>query len=227
MTSGISHNTMFSTALNFIKNIFGYGPKTVEPRFFNREHEGFTVQVLGDTHFNATKLCWHYGKSFSGWYNKKKIQQLKKNNAVLPEIYVRTGENKGIYVDMQLLVFLKEWINKIAGKGSQEKIVQEKLALELNGQMEVEVKLGRIDILTADEIIEVKTYDDWKGAVGQIIVYGYFFPKHRKRIHLFGVDPYTQDKYQLPDIKKILSTQNITLTVENIIFSKTENTKCF
>lgn len=55
-------------------------------------------------------------------------------------------------------------------------------------QIEVEVRTpaGNIDILTPDEIIEVKNSRDWKAALGQVMVYHLYHPALKKRIHLFG-----------------------------------------
>ena len=44
-----------------------------------------------------------------------------------------------------------------------------------------------IDILTDDEIIEIKNGKNWKHAIGQILVYSNFYPKHKKRLHLFNI----------------------------------------
>ncbi|NDJ25912.1 hypothetical protein GS682_30870 [Nostoc sp. B(2019)] len=52
--------------------------------------------------------------------------------------------------------------------------------------VEVNTPVGKIDILTDYEIIEVKKASAWKSAVGQILVYGHYYPNHQKRIHLFG-----------------------------------------
>lgn len=68
----------------------------------------------------------------------------------------------------------------------KEKIIQIALSQVVNGKMEVPCAYGRIDILTDDQIIEVKNVTDWKSAIGQITVYGLLYPHHQKRIHLFG-----------------------------------------
>lgn len=68
----------------------------------------------------------------------------------------------------------------------KEKIIQITLSQVVNGKMEVPCAYGRIDILTDDQIIEVKNVTDWKSAIGQITVYGLLYPRHEKRIHLFG-----------------------------------------
>lgn len=67
-----------------------------------------------------------------------------------------------------------------------ESYYRDKLAKSLDGQTEVSVPSGRIDILTNNQIIEVKHIKKWKAALGQIIVYGDYYPYHQKRIHLFG-----------------------------------------
>jgi len=50
----------------------------------------------------------------------------------------------------------------------------------------VKTPAGNIDILTKNEIIEVKYIKKWKEALGQVISYGKYYPNHRQRIHLFG-----------------------------------------
>lgn len=56
-------------------------------------------------------------------------------------------------------------------------------------QTEVKVPLGSIDILTPDEIIEVKNIPEWKQAVGQLLIYHSSFPDKRLRLHLFQKTP--------------------------------------
>ncbi|MGE5658871.1 MAG: hypothetical protein ACM37W_19920 [Actinomycetota bacterium] len=63
---------------------------------------------------------------------------------------------------------------------------RDRLAIELNGETEVVTPAGRIDVLTPTEIIEVKDVCGWKQAIGQVLVYGKYYPTHKKRIHLFG-----------------------------------------
>lgn len=60
------------------------------------------------------------------------------------------------------------------------------LAKQLCGKREVQTIAGVIDVVTCNEIIEVKDVKRWKQAIGQVLVYGLEFPCHRKRIHLFG-----------------------------------------
>jgi hypothetical protein len=61
-----------------------------------------------------------------------------------------------------------------------------KLMKELGGSREVPTEAGNIDLLTTTEIVEVKNIKGWKSAIGQIVVYGDYYPPHIKRIHLYG-----------------------------------------
>jgi|DEB19_MinimDraft_3_1074340.scaffolds.fasta_scaffold00234_8 hypothetical protein len=70
--------------------------------------------------------------------------------------------------------------------GIREKNIQAYLARKLKGKIEIKTLAGFIDILTQTEIIEVKNIREWKSALGQILVYGDYYPSHQKRIHLFG-----------------------------------------
>ena len=71
--------------------------------------------------------------------------------------------------------------------GSPEKQVEIRIAKQIpNCQTQVLTKVGQIDILTPNEIIEVKNVRAWKAALGQVLIYGRQYPSHSLRIHLFG-----------------------------------------
>eukprot|EP00854_Cymbomonas_tetramitiformis_P022799 gene22799-27546_t len=68
-----------------------------------------------------------------------------------------------------------------------EKHVRDTLAKSLNGTTEVAVDAGRVDVMTDNEIIEVKHVVAWKHAYGQVKSYMTCVgSRHRGRIHLFG-----------------------------------------
>jgi hypothetical protein len=92
-----------------------------------------------------------------------------------------------------------------------EKSVQFALAKKLNGKTEVETPSGRIDVLTPTELIEVKKIKDWKEALGQVIVYGDYYPSHQKRIHLYGE---TQEAF-LFLVRKHCTKRRVTVTWES------------
>ncbi len=78
-----------------------------------------------------------------------------------------------------------DWSLKV--KEREESYYRDKLARKLGGKTEIKTPDGgRIDILTSSEIIEVKHVKYWRSALGQIISYGYSYPRYQKRIHLFG-----------------------------------------
>ncbi len=86
---------------------------------------------------------------------------------------------------LQEIELLPQWLD-IKNYNNVEQKICARLKDSLGGLTEVSTPAGRIDLLTDDEIIEVKRIDRWKAALGQILVYSGFYPHHRKRLHLFG-----------------------------------------
>ncbi len=87
--------------------------------------------------------------------------------------------------------FMYEISNLEASRSRQQELeIQKDLATKLNGLMEVETEVGRIDVLVSNEtikyVIEIKEVSCWKHAVGQVICYGEYYPEHKKKIVLFG-----------------------------------------
>ena len=76
--------------------------------------------------------------------------------------------------------------NKRKKQLNSESVIQSRLIEKHGGESEVMCLAGRIDVLTSTELIEVKEVKAWKGAIGQVIIYGCYYPSHSKRIHLFG-----------------------------------------
>ena|SRR5579863_3804169 len=74
-----------------------------------------------------------------------------------------------------------------SNNSTTEKQIQRKLHKKLGGEMEVDTTFGRIDLLTDDAVIEIKKYDDWKCAVGQVIMYSSDYPDRERIIYLFDV----------------------------------------
>lgn len=93
-----------------------------------------------------------------------------------------------------------------------ERRIRDRLGAELGGQVEVITAVGRIDLLTASEVIEIKNIDDWKEALGKILAYSAFFPEHCKRIHLFGKLNLTK----LALAQALSSEFNISVTFEEV-----------
>ena len=92
---------------------------------------------------------------------------------------------------------------------NREKEIQAKISKELGGEIEVETEFGFIDVLTKDELIEIKIGHDWKCGIGQLLAYGEYYKDHVKRLHLFDF------KYD-EKIAKLCEKYNIKLSYEII-----------
>jgi hypothetical protein len=68
----------------------------------------------------------------------------------------------------------------------EEVVEQELLSCYTDALSQVSVLTGVIDVLTKNEIIEIKDVRKWKGGLGQVLVYGRQYSNHKKRLHLFG-----------------------------------------
>ena len=112
-------------------------------------------------------------------------------------------ENKKEYKDS--LFNIKADTNNL----NKEKEIQTKLNEELGGEIEIKTEFGFIDILTEDELIEIKIGHDWKCGIGQLLAYGEYYKDHVKRLHLFDF------KYD-EKIAKICEKYNIKLSYEII-----------
>jgi hypothetical protein len=104
--------------------------------------------------------------------------------------------------------------NKIYNNKTVESTIKHRLAKELNGDMEVNTIFGRIDIVTNNEIIEIKHFNQWKHAFGQILSYSKFYVNHNMRLHLFYFKNKTVDN--LKEIENYLSEYNIKITIEEV-----------
>lgn len=64
--------------------------------------------------------------------------------------------------------------------------ISNRVSIRENGLREVATPCGYIDVLTHQEVIEVKHYSKWKGAIGQALCYAQVYPGRTPRIHLYG-----------------------------------------
>ena len=72
-------------------------------------------------------------------------------------------------------------------KARGEAAVRDALADSIPGaETEVMCSSGYVDVVTPDEIIEVKRAQLWKGGLGQVLAYSKDFPGLAPRLHLFG-----------------------------------------
>lgn len=89
-----------------------------------------------------------------------------------------TNDNKQIY-DYEIS-------NLVPSYNDQEEAkIRDKLAIEYNAQKEVKCKYGIADLVTNEYVIEIKKYDKWHHAIGQVLAYSMCFDK-KPAIYLFG-----------------------------------------
>jgi hypothetical protein len=91
----------------------------------------------------------------------------------------------------------------------QEADIRDRLAEKLKGDTEVETNFGKADIITKDQIIEVKCASNWKHALGQVLAYSIDYPKYYSRIHLFDTEGIDLDM-----VRKACVTYNVIVTSE-------------
>jgi DNA-binding MarR family transcriptional regulator len=101
---------------------------------------------------------------------------------------------------------------KFAPGDEAERKIRDRLRAEIGGEIEVITSVGRIDLLTEFEVIEVKEISNWKEALGKILAYSAFFPEHHRRIHLFG----RCDLTRLALAQATCSEFGITVTFEEV-----------
>lgn len=102
---------------------------------------------------------------------------------LLAELSVNVTPGLEHFRGMQVVSTARQRVKQIQ---SYEKWHVQKLQESLGGEIEVSTPAGAIDILTTAQLIEVKYVKNWKTAIGQVLVYGAYYPSHEKRIHLFG-----------------------------------------
>ncbi|AKI79717.1 kila N-terminal domain N1R/P28 DNA binding protein [Acanthamoeba polyphaga mimivirus] len=96
---------------------------------------------------------------------------------------------------------------KNSGSNNKEKSIQFKLQKKYGGKIEVSTKYGKIDLLTSDKVIEIKSYCNWKHALGQVLAYGDVYFHKRKCICLFDIP----DDVNTSVIKKLLDKYDVEL----------------
>ena len=99
-------------------------------------------------------------------------------------------------------------------KNISEYSVQLKIQKKLGGKREVFVPAGNIDLVTHDSVIEVKPIEQWKQAIGQILVYQQYYPDKKAKIALFNR---TRRKYISKSYLKMIYDSCNSLGVEVIM----------
>jgi len=175
-----------------------------------------------DGYINATKLCKDGGKEFRKWKANANahefVTRLNDSGEILRDDLMQVimdGKKyavRGTYVHHALMPNIIEWMNKSKNK-YPEKEIQSILHTKLGGKIEVPTIYGKIDLLTKRSIIEIKTYKNFLGALGQIIGYSTCYPDRQKKIYLFDVPMVNK----IDEIKELYDAHDIKLIVYNYL----------
>jgi len=183
-----------------------------------RDFHGAIIRQRSDGYLNATDMCQSTGKRLNDYRRLKSTKEFF--NALSPIIstnqiikIINTGPNKGrgTWIHPKMLEHFAKWVNQTPSD-QPEKTIQLRLQSELGGEIEVKTPAGPIDLLTDNEIIEIKKIKNWKAALGQILIYGDYYPKHQKRIHLFGRT--SNGDLTFKTIEKHYAKFNVVMTLE-------------
>lgn len=94
-----------------------------------------------------------------------------------------------------------------------ERDVRVRLAVELGGTQCFIGVLGEIDLVTDDQVIEIKWVCRALHAVGQVLGHSRSFPEKGRRIHLFG-DADEFSRTNMSELRSMCSSLDISVTVE-------------
>ena len=143
-----------------------------------------TLEKLYQADLTAAEWrLWNYLVVTDPWGDHYK--DLPDTLTIMEKVGIKKSTFYAAIAKFKKLCLLPNWLEVETYENPEYQVVQ-RLQTKLGGQTEVVTAVGRIDLLTETEIIEVKQVSDWKAALGQILTYSGFFPEHIKRIHLFG-----------------------------------------
>jgi len=167
---------------------------------------------------NATKLCSLYGKNFNHYTESNKKKEFINNIGLNSHFLIKAGGKNnilkivsGTYIHKDIIDDIIYWCQNTKNNQPEKEIVKKLVSNMKNYVLEVPVSCGRIDILTDDTIIEVKegSGSGWKHALGQILIYGHFYPDKKMRVHLFSVK-----NLDIELVKTIYKKHNVELSYE-------------
>lgn len=92
------------------------------------------------------------------------------------------------YGDIPVEVFQPKANKVVTPNDLKELAISKRLAVALKAAREYPTPSGNIDLLTATQLIEVKSGDNWKHGIGQLIAYGTHHPDKHLVLYLFDYD---------------------------------------
>ncbi|RGE43279.1 hypothetical protein DZC30_15805 [Comamonas testosteroni] len=100
-------------------------------------------------------------------------------------LHGKSRQKHGYYLATQAIA--DRYFKYVPKGGTLECAVRDLLALEeTNAQVEAHTPVGFIDLLCSTSVVEVKHLSKWKQALGQVLAYSTYYPKHSKILHLYS-----------------------------------------
>jgi hypothetical protein len=134
-----------------------------------------------------------FGVKVSMW-----IDKLKANDPVMSADYTASLEHLVPTFNLQI-----------------EADVRKRLALDTDGTQCVIGRFGEIDLVTNDEVIEIKFVKRYSHALGQVLGHSKSLPGKKPRVHFFGTEEDYEDGL-LEHIGDLYEDFNVKITYEVI-----------
>jgi hypothetical protein len=96
---------------------------------------------------------------------------------------------------LEQLNLLPSWV-VTNNRRQPERMVRDWLQSQIGGQVEAPSPDGPIDLLTDEEVVEVKAIQNWKDGIGHVLVKALNYPDHYKCLLLFGAADSNLDHIQ-------------------------------
>lgn len=96
-----------------------------------------------------------------------------------------------------------------------EQRVRDRIHSKMGGLKGVITSIGKIDVLTHSEIIEVSQVEEWKPALSRVLAFGAFYPDHKKHLHLLHDSPIDLTKFG--QIQRACLELDVVATFEEVV----------
>ena len=83
---------------------------------------------------------------------------------------------------------MANFFSKIAKafQDQRESSAQLRLRFEMHATPDVMTPAGNIDLLSSSTLVEIASCQEWKEAIGRLLVYSKYYPDRHKELHLTG-----------------------------------------
>jgi hypothetical protein len=186
--------------------------KKIDPQYWNVELDRHTIY---DTLINPNITAPMY-RAYLYFLDCDLTKQRPSLDEISKNARIGARHLYDLVERMRPIGLVPEWLTLDPTSRSIEAQVRDRLQAKLGGIAEASCICGPIDLLTDQELIEVKRIDDWKTGLGQVIAKGLEYPQHRRHLYLFG-----QSHGALRNAKATGKSLDITISFEKVNLAAT------